>query len=288
MQKISPRDAREYTTMVAKTIVADHNVTDQELRRIYEVMAALDVCDSDRLQILNYLYVQPEAMRQLAVPKSLMDVDDLRLSLAKDTIFIRSQGDNPDTVSAANNLLAALRVTDAQKEFLGQWVDWENRALRRLGAGEADLSDAGDPRELAARAAAVGVPLGALYFAGAVGFSAVGITTGLATLGSASGLVLLGLNPMTAGIAALIVAGISVKKIADFALRRGEREAQQKAILEAKAIQTRFRHFLVSDIARFDSDDIEAQFAEKPTRYAEARRQLSRLLRASTDTATVG
>lgn len=288
MQKISPRDAREYATMVAKTIVADHKVTDPELRRIYEVMSALDVCDSDRIQILNYLYVQPDEMRLLTVPQSLTDDEDLRLSLAKDTIFIRAQDNNTDTVAAANNLLAALKVTDAQKEFLGQWVDWENRALRRLGAGEADLSDAGDPRELAARAAAVGIPLGALYVAGTVGFSAVGITSGLATLGSASYLVLLGLNPMTAGIAALIVAGISVKKIADFALKRGERDAQQKALLDAKAVQSRFRHFLVTDIARFDSDDIEAQFAEKPTKYAEARRQLSRLLRASTQTETDG
>jgi hypothetical protein len=280
MPKISSKDARDYVTMVAKTIVADHQVTDHELRRVYEVMAALDLGASDRLGILNYLYLLQDELRTLPVPTSFPD--EIRLSLAKDTMFIRAQGGNADTTSAADRMLAALRVTEAQKAFLGQWVEWENRALRRLGAGETDLADAGDPKELAARAASVGIPLGALYFAGTVGLSAVGITSGLATLGGASGLVLLGLNPMTAGIAAMIIAGISVKKIADFALKKGERDTQQKALLEAKAIQQRFRHFLVTDIAEFDSEDIESLFSDHPATHVEARRQLNRLLRNST------
>jgi hypothetical protein len=63
--------------------------------------------------------------------------------------------------------------------------------------------------------------------AGIAGFSAVGITSGLAALGSLSGLAVLGLNPMTAGIGALILGGVAVKKIADFALSGDNSEQSQ-------------------------------------------------------------
>jgi len=43
-------------------------------------------------------------------------------------------------------------------------------------------------------------------------------------------LALLGMNPMTAGIAALIVSGVSVKKLCDFALERGKTKQIEKAL----------------------------------------------------------
>ena len=54
---MNPVETKNYTLMVAKSIVADHAVTDDELRRIYEVMAALDVHPDSRIEILNYLFL---------------------------------------------------------------------------------------------------------------------------------------------------------------------------------------------------------------------------------------
>lgn len=59
--------------------------------------------------------------------------------------------------------------------------------------------------DMGARAASVGVPLAALYFSGTMGVSAVGITSGLATIGMKG---FLGLSPMMAGIGALILVGV--------------------------------------------------------------------------------
>lgn len=75
------------------------------------------------------------------------------------------------------------------------------------------------------------------------GFSAVGITSGLAALGSMSGMVILGLNPMTAGIGALILGGVAVKKIADYALSgdagdKAQLHAFQQSRLAAKEALT--------------------------------------------------
>ena len=281
---MNPLEAKNYVLMVAKSITADHAVTDDELRRIYEVMAALDVHSDSRIEILNYLFLNLDGLKSLSVPDAVLRDDDVRLSLAKDTIFVREQAQNDDTHKAAEGILAALNITAQQRAFLMEWVAWENQALRRLGAGEIDLADAGSVKELAARAASVGIPLSALYMAGTVGFGAAGITSGLAALGSMSSLTLLGLNPMTAGIAALIVAGISIKKIADFALTKDKKREAEHALLEGKKIQARFRRFLVDDLAEYDSEDIAALFAGRETMHIKARRQLGRLLRTSVAT----
>ena len=113
----------------------------------------------------------------------------------------------------------------------------ENQILEQLTSGKEWQSDADSWKELASRAAAVGVPLAALNMAGIAGFSAVGITSGLAALGSMSGLAILGLNPMTAGIGALILGGVAVKKIADFALSSdGSDRSQLQAFQQSRLV----------------------------------------------------
>src|SRR5207237_5135809 len=95
-------------------------------------------------------------------------------------------------------LIRRLELDATQIEPLRQWIDWENDLLRRIGRGDAAVPSDQYPIELAKRLAAVGIPLSALYFSGSViGFSAVGITSGLASIGGPCGLVALGTNPMT-------------------------------------------------------------------------------------------
>ena len=102
-------------------------------------------------------------------------------------------------------------------------------------------------KSLPSRAAAVGVPLAALNVAGIAGFSAVGITSGLAALGGMSGLVVLGLNPMTAGIGALILGGVAVKKIADYVLSSNDSEKVGQLELYKKA-RAEAREAIASDL----------------------------------------
>jgi len=120
-------------------------------------------------------------------------------------------------------------------------------------------------------AVSVGVPLSALYFSGAaVGFSAVGITSGLAALGSASGLVLLGLNPMTAGIAALIITGVSVKKLCDFALKSGKKKQIEAALKQAEEMQQRYREYLLHDMNELEKGSISDWLAGRTTKRRNA------------------
>lgn len=173
--------------------------------------------------------------------------------MAKDALTFAGDG-NSARLNAANDLIERLGIAPAHVDFLRQWVAWENHVLEKIGRGEAVVSE-DSPTELLSRAAAIGIPLAALYFSGIVEFSAVGITSGSAWIGSNSLLVFLGLNPMTAGIAALIVAGVSIKKIVDSALPNAsaERKTLESSLEVMKAAHRRYVDYLQNDCSTLES-----------------------------------
>jgi hypothetical protein len=93
----------------------------------------------------------------------------------------------------------------------------------------------------------------------------VGITSGLAAIGGYTGLTVLGLNPMTAGIAGLILGGVAVKKIADYALGNKNKHAEElrQRIEVIRAVHVKAATALAADIPRF-----EAAPAREATRAA--------------------
>jgi hypothetical protein len=273
--------AKAFVLQLAKAIVADRLIDTNEVRRIYEVMAAFKIGGSTRAEILDYLYFNPTKLKAIELDPEIVEDDEMRIALAKDILFIESQDQNVATEAVAKGILDRLGVTPDQLNFLRDWVSWENAALRRLGAGEVDLADEGSVKELAGRAASVGIPLSALYLAGAVGFSAVGITSGLAALGGASGLVLLGLNPMTAGIAALIVTGISVKKLCEFAFKTGKNKQVEASLRQAKELQQRYREYLLADMTEFETGSISDWFAGRTNKRKRAIQNFRYLLSES-------
>jgi hypothetical protein len=250
---MNPLIAKSYVTQLARAIAADGQVGKAELKRLYEVMASLEIHEDTRTEIVNALFYKPQSLLDAPVDEELTDDTDYAISLAKDVLFIEKEENDAATSSIVEQIVSSLGVTGEQLAFLQQWVEWENRALCRLGEGDLDSNDDDQLAQLTSRAASVGIPLSALYFAGSiVGFSAVGVTTGLATIGSASGLILLGLNPMTAGIAALIVSGISIQKLTQFAITRSKKKEIEGALKRAKELQGRYREYLLHDMNIFE------------------------------------
>ncbi|MDR9794812.1 hypothetical protein NSS70_19035 [Aeribacillus sp. FSL K6-2848] len=81
-------------------------------------------------------------------------------------------------------------------------------------------------KDLASKAAAVGVPIAAVYFSGSVvGLSAAGITSGLAALGFGG---LLGLSSMITGIGTVVILGVMAYKGVRWILGKNERELRNK------------------------------------------------------------
>lgn len=272
-----------YLAAMAAIIAADGVVDAEEIRKLYAVHSLLDTGDAERLDLLSRLVLGSESFADFELPTEILNDEGLRMALAKDALFIEmAQGSNA-TRQAVQRLLSQIRLTVEQRKVMTDWVTWENGLLRQMGAGDEHMSNALDPREIASRAASVGVPLGALYMAGTTGFGAIGLTSGLATIGSATGLTVLGLNPMTAGIAGLIIAGITVKKVSDYAMGNSGREAKElrKRLEEFRTVQLRAATRLAGDIPR-----VEALLGADPDeRWARVPGEMRAALRAIEDSA---
>lgn len=231
--KLEASDQQAYLEVLLSTIAADGVFTADEVARIYSMFALFGLDAAARRRILDDLICGQESGNPLDLPAGILANDEVRMSLAKDLLFLESGSADDQTLRVIRDYLAKLRLSSEQVDVIRRFVVVENQILESLGAGDEWKSDQNDWKELASRAAAVGVPLAALNLAGITGLSAVGITSGLAALGSMSGLVVLGLNPMTAGIGALILGGVAVKKIADYALSRTGDKSQKEAQLHA-------------------------------------------------------
>lgn len=252
--ELTPELRAAYQMMVAQAIVADGDVDPDEVARLYCVFAVFDTQPAERLELLRRLAFDPDSIEREPVPDEILQDQDLRFALARDALFIGQlqQGD-PATQQVVREILGQIHLTPQQADVMFDWVALENRALRSLGAGEEWTSPEESVKELTKRAAAVGLPLAALSAAGLSGLSAAGISSGLATIGAWTGLTVLHINPMTAGIAALIMAGITIMKVADFAMPTSGTEAQKQAAAVAQilGLELRAATRLAQDIPEF-------------------------------------
>ena len=244
---LNSADTRSYLLALLNAIAADGAYSTDEIVRIYTLFSLLDVSSPTRIELLESLVrSRGSASADKSIPDSIIASEEAKTSLAKDLIFLESKADNNATLNLIRSYLHQLKLTPEQANVIRNFVVYENQILANLGADKEWQADEDSWKELVSRAAAVGVPLAALNMAGIAGFSAAGITSGLAALGSMSGLAILGLNPMTAGIGALILGGVAVKKIADFALSGDNSDQTQLQAFE----QSRFaaREALAADL----------------------------------------
>ena len=135
----------------------------------------------------------------------------LKCALMTDAIrVVRTTSDGPARVqSGIVELAEMLELDDRKVEFLEDACIQDEKIL---GGQLSDAKITNAAKEMAARAGAVGVPLGAIYVCGSVtGLGAAGITSGLAALGLGG---VLGLSAMVGGIGvAVIVGGVAYKGV---------------------------------------------------------------------------
>jgi len=128
----------------------------------------------------------------------------LKCALMSDAIrVVRATSDGPAREQPGVGRLAGmLELDDKKVRFLDDACEQDEKIL---GGELSDAKITNAAKEMAARAGAVGVPLGAIYVCGSVtGLSAAGITSGLAALGLGG---VLGLSAMVSGIGVVVIAG---------------------------------------------------------------------------------
>lgn len=246
----------DYVWALARAFAAIDSVDRLRIIKLYQVFAQMESDDTTRLEILRAVVDDPKRLADRPVSETILYDPDLRATLARDyMVLLGQESDDRPTPSSAftSDYFRLVGIGKEQVAVLQNWVSIENRILRAMGAGDEWMADEKDWRELASRTAGIGLPLAMLYGSGIVGFSAVGLTSGLAAIGGSAvgaGLVALGLNPMTAGIAVLIGVGIGVKKAADYALGVGEKRKAE----EARAERGRRLEMLTRSIAMLAAD----------------------------------
>jgi hypothetical protein len=263
-----------YVDAVVSVAQSAITVSPDLLRRLYQLLAQANLSLEDRLRVLERMFL---TRHRPSVSLPDLTDKDMALPLVRDLVSVGELSDRGYADQLVSNLVARFGIKQEQIAFLESWTQWENDLLVKLGIPGTTVSQQDMPVELTKKATAVGVPVAALYFSGIVGFSAPGITSGLAAIGTASGLVVLGLNPMTAGIVALIAGGIGVKKVLDAVVpstQRDKAEAQLKQLTDQRG---RCLELLETDEVLFSRGSWREVFTRKGRRRKTAVRLLREL-----------
>lgn len=216
----------------------DHQIDPDEYRSIISFAVRISLPHDEQIQLNNYLIgdalVESSTLfSQLHSEISEATEEILNESLMKDLLSIINQKNDQSISDWQSNqylceLAENLDLSADQVNVLVAGIQHDQLILdQRLN----DTQIKKRTKDLAAKAAAVGVPLTALYFSGAVGVSAAGITSGLAAFGFGG---ILGLSSMVSGIGVLILAGTATYKGVEHLTGRKdvENNKQREALLQ--------------------------------------------------------
>ncbi|MBR9883765.1 MAG: hypothetical protein GYB21_08960 [Oceanospirillales bacterium] len=201
--------------IVNMTFADDGEVDEKEFSEILQLMTRLELNVETRHEVRSYI---ADAENLLPLEK-LIDViviecpesqlKSVRISLVKDLISVYKsvKGNDLSCFDFFQTNKSLFGVSDEEVELAEMAIDNDRKMISE------DYSDTAiekSLKELAAKSAAVGVPLGAVYLSGSVvGLSAAGLTSGLATLGFGGAL---GLSSMATGIGVAVLIGVGAYK----------------------------------------------------------------------------
>lgn len=249
----------------------DGSIDKEELELIFDLLDLDGLSDGTKRAIQGYLIQPPALLDALqvfvhgdaALRYGLM-VNLIEVALANDLIAPEQR----QAITAAGQLL---QVSPAQVEAIEQFVR-RMRDLRLRGLDDNYAAEAA--KQAAAGLSAVGIPIAAVYLSGSViGFSAAGITSGLAALGLGFG--------MVPGIGIAILLGTGMYMGVSYLLDAGgHREKERLRAEAARKAQLVIQHLQETINALIDRVQVLEGAAATVSANAEAIRELNGRLRA--------
>lgn len=209
-----------YVQCIVNMAYANDNLIDEkELAEILVLMSRIDVQAESRMTVRSYmsnpdkLLPLENLLSTIATNEPGGQIKNIHISLVKDLIntYLSSNGIDGNVTEESiqnfdflNNNRHLFDVSNDDITIILSTIDTDRRILND------ELNDdqiAGLLKNVASKAAAVGVPIAAIYLSGSVmGMSAAGITSGLATLGLGG---LFGLSSMVTGIGVAVLLGVA-------------------------------------------------------------------------------
>lgn len=223
-----------YTRSLVDQALVDGGLDPREVANVYVFMSRISLEPTSREKVRAFLAAE-EASQQDIVGLSEEIISKVReeeqdvivSSLVKDMLWIsRADGDVSSVEMCYIKTVAEARFGDKADKAIQQAEDTienEEAYIR----GDISISEFEKRiKQTASQAAALGLPIAAIYFSGSVvGLSAAGFTSGLAALGLGG---VLGLSAMLTGVGVVIVGGVVVYHLARHALGVNERELEKK------------------------------------------------------------
>lgn len=243
--------------MVNYALSGDKKVSGDEYAEIMSFVSRIQLPVESRMRIRDYLSGETvdsteELMHQLETEVPSGSFDIVRKSILKDMLVLLDvNGDlqawqEDDFITTFKS---KEQITDDQVAFIADSIQ-KNKDI--LAKRMTDTQIEKSLKDLMAKGVAVGVPMLAVYFSGTVGVSAVGMTTGLATLGM-GGISFLGvgLSSMFTGIGAMALLGVgSYAAVKKFVGQKEVENNKQRELMLQEIIKNSQRtlNFLVEDI----------------------------------------
>ena len=221
------------------TFFDDQQIDAEEYSELMSLVTRIHLSSDYRLQLRGYLSNPNEHAPTIALIDELRDLSTtidfsiVEKSLFKDLLYLFKLK-RPLSAWFENKFLEELKevlsISREEIELISSAIQSDEDILTFR---KNDSEIAKSMKDLAAKAAAVGVPLTAIYLSGSVvGLSAAGLTSGLASLGMGG---LLGFSSMFTGIGVLVVIGVGtyqgLKKITG--MKDIENNKQREYMLQA-------------------------------------------------------
>lgn len=238
LSAMSPEIKKAYIKVLCNFALSNDNLIDAtEYAEIVSLMSRIEMDKDSRIEIRTYMvssdYIEPlSSLLSFLTEEIDAGVSEIAMqSLMKDCLFLHRKV-NPTYEWTSNSFLRDLQnkigLSDAQvNTILEAIINDENILSQRKSDSEIQKAI----KDTAAKAAAVGVPLTAIYFSGTMGLSAAGLTSALAHLGLGG---LLGFSPMVTGIGVAVLMGVGayqgVKKVTG--LKDLENNKQRELLLQ--------------------------------------------------------
>lgn len=245
-----------YLKLVANfTYSDDEKIDAREYAEIISLISRIDLSPPKRIEIRSYISNTESLESHTVLLNHLRNnVEEgsfniLSKSLFKDILYIF--GKNNDIHAWSKNkflseLSETLDIAEKEIELIITAIK-NDEAILKERKNDSEIKKT--MKDIAAKAAAVGLPMATIYFSGSVvGLSAAGITSGLATMGMGG---ILGFSSMFTGIGAIVLLGVGtyqgLKKITG--INDLENNKQREFMLQAIIRNTqKSLSYLIEDI----------------------------------------
>ena len=192
-------------------------INENDLAEIFLLMTRLEFVNDSRFQLRNYIAdirnsIQPldDLLHIIKNEGEVSHLKSIKISLVKDMINIYFSTHDDMTCQEFKFLQENKKLFSLSDDEINLAIEAVKTDHLMLKENVSDDAIIKSVKGLATQAAAVGVPLAAVYLSGSVvGFSAAGITSGLATLGMGG---VLGFSGMVTGLGMAVTLGVVTYK----------------------------------------------------------------------------